>query len=135
MTDVWKTFGWSAILYLAALSGINPDLYEAAAIDGASRGQQTWFITLPGIMPTVVLVFALRLGQFMQVGFEQVLMLYNPLVYESGDIIDTFVYRAGLIDSQYSLAAAVGLFKSAVGLILIIGSYRFAYRVANYRIF
>jgi putative aldouronate transport system permease protein len=134
-TDVWKNFGWNAILYLAALTAINPNLYESAAIDGANRWRQTWYITLPGIATTVVLVFALRLGHFLQVGFEQVLMLYNPIVYETGDIIDTYVYRAGLIDSQFSLATAIGLFKSTIGFILIVGSYRFAYKVANYRIF
>lgn len=134
-TDVWKDFGWSAILYLAALTGINPNLYESASIDGAGRLQQTWHVTLPGILSTIILVLSLRLGHFLQVGFEQIFMLYNPAVYETGDIIDTFVYRAGLIDSQYSLATAIGLFKSFVGLGLIVLSYRLAYKLANYRIF
>ncbi len=141
-SDVWKGFGWGVILYLAALSGINPELYEAAIMDGASRWRQTWHITIPGIMPTTVLLTTLNIGVILNAGFglegtgyEQVLMLYNPAVYESGDIIDTFVYRVGLLDSQYSLATAVGLGKSFVGILLIVISYRLAYKLTNYRIF
>lgn len=134
-SDVWKEFGFSTIVYLAALTGINPSLYEAAVIDGANRWKQTLHITLPGIMPVIVLLTTLSLGNVLNAGFDQIFNLYSPQVYESGDIVDTFVYRLGLVDSQYSLATAVGLLKSAVSVALISGSYYLAYRFANYRIF
>jgi len=135
MTDVWKEFGFSTIVYLAALTSINPALYEAAWIDGANRWRQAWHITLPGMLPIIVLMMTLSLGNVLNAGFDQVFNLYSPQVYESGDIIDTFVYRIGLIDAKYGVATAVGLFKSAVSLLLISVSYWFAYRFANYRIF
>ncbi|WNQ11285.1 ABC transporter permease subunit [Paenibacillus aurantius] len=134
-TDTWKDFGFGTIVYLAALTGINQSLYEAAVIDGANRWKQTLHITLPGIMPVVILMTTLSLGNVLNAGFDQVFNLYSPQVYESGDIIDTFVYRIGLIDAQYSVATAVGLFKSVVSLLLISGSYLLAYRFAGYRIF
>jgi putative aldouronate transport system permease protein len=134
-TDVWKEFGFSTIVYLAALTGINPALYEAAVIDGASRWKQTMHITLPGIVPIIVLMATLSLGQVLNAGFDQVFNLYSPQVYDTGDIIDTFVYRIGLIEAQYGVATAVGLFKSIVSLIFVSGSYWLAYRFANYRIF
>ncbi|MFD2612487.1 ABC transporter permease [Paenibacillus gansuensis] len=134
-TDVWKEFGFSTIIYLAALSGINPQLYEAAVIDGANRWKQTLNITIPGILPVAVLMATLSIGGILNAGFDQIFNLYNALVYDTGDIIDTFVYRIGLVDAQYSLATAVGLFKSVVSLILISVSYALAYRFANYRIF
>lgn len=134
-TDVWKEFGFKAIVYLAALTAINPALYEAAAIDGASRWQMMRHITLPGISTTVVLLLTLSLDNVLNAGFEQVLNLYNPLVYASGDVIDTYVYRVGLVQSQYGIASAVGLMKSVVGFILIVLSYQLAARFANYRIF
>jgi len=135
ISDVWKEFGFSAIIFLAALTGINPALYEAAAIDGAGRLKQLRHITLPGISTTVVLVATLALQNILNAGFEQVLNLYNPLVYSTGDIIDTYVYRAGLREAQYELATAVGLLKSIVTMILIIVSYKLASKFANYRIF
>jgi putative aldouronate transport system permease protein len=135
ISDLWKDFGFSTIIFLAALTSINPSLYEAAEVDGASRWRQTWHITLPGIRPIIVLVATLSLGQILNAGFEQVFNLYNPLVYETGDIIDTYVYRIGLEQAQYSLATAIGLLKSVVALILISTSYFLAYRFANYRIF
>ena len=134
-TDVWKQFGFNAILYLAALLAINPELYESAIIDGANRFQQGRHITLPGMLPTIILLATLNLGQIMEAGFEQILVMYNPAVYRTGDIIDTFVYRAGLLDGQYSLAAAVGLGKSIVAFVLIVISYKLAYKFAGYRIF
>ncbi len=134
-TDVWKGFGWGSILYLAAFANINPELYEAAIIDGASRWKRIWYVTLPGIRPTIVLLLTLSLGNILNAGFEQVLMMYNPLVYSTGDIIDTYVYRAGLNGGQFSLGAAVGLLKSAVGAVLIITSNKLAYKFAGYRIF
>lgn len=134
-SDVWKEFGFSAIVYLAALTGINPSLYEAAEIDGANRFKKLMHITLPGITPTIVLLATLSLGNVLNAGFDQVFNLYNPLVYSSGDIIDTYVYRMGLIENQYGLATAVGLLKSVVSIILIMISYRLAAKYANYRIF
>jgi len=135
ISDVWKNFGYNAIIYLAALTGINPALYEAAAIDGAGRFQRMWHITLPGIAVTVVLILVLSMGSILNAGFDQVYNLYNPLVYSTGDIIDTWVYRTGLLSLQFSLATAVGLLKSAVGFILITIGYGIAYKYANYRIF
>ncbi len=130
----WKNVGFSTIVYLAALTAINPVLHEAAAIDGAGRFRRIWHITLPGIRPTIVLLAALSLGAVLEAGFEQILTLYSPAVYRTGDIIDTNVYRVGLIRAQWSLAGAVGLFKSFIGFILIVISYWLADRFAGYRI-
>ena len=130
----WKNVGFSTIVYLAAMTAVNPVLHEAAAIDGAGRFRRIWHITLPGIRPTIVLLAALSLGGVLQAGFEQIFTLYNPAVYRSGDIIDTYVYRLGLESMQWSLAGAVGLFKSFIGFFLIALSYWLAYRFAGYRI-
>ena len=135
MLNTWKGFGWSAIIYLAALTNINPELYEAAAVDGANRWQRMRHITLPGISSTIVLLSCLNLGNILNAGFEQVLVLLNPLVETTGDIIDTYVYRVGLLRTDWSLGAAVGLFKSVIGFGLILLSYWLADRFANYRIF
>jgi putative aldouronate transport system permease protein len=135
MSDVWKEFGFNTIVYLAALTSINPTLYEAAVIDGANRWKQTLHITLPGMAPIIILTTTLALGRVLDAGFDQVFNLYSPQVYETGDIIDTFVYRLGIVDAQYGVATAVGLFKSVVALILLSTSYFLAYRFANYRIF
>ncbi|WP_246066960.1 ABC transporter permease [Paenibacillus koleovorans] len=135
ISNVWKEFGFSTIVYLAALTSINPTLYEAAEIDGANRWRQTLHVTLPGIVPIIILLATLNLGHVLNAGFDQIYNLYNTQVYRSGDIIDTYVYRIGLQQAQYGLATAVGVFKSVVSLILIIASYTIAYRVANYRIF
>lgn len=134
-TDVWKEFGFNAIVYLAALTGINPALYEAASIDGASRFRQLWHVTLPGVKTTVILLATLALGNVMNANFDQIFNMYNPLVYQSSDIIDTYVYRVGLNDLQYSLGTAVGLLKSVVSFILVVLSYVLASRFAGYRIF
>ncbi|QJD85012.1 ABC transporter permease [Cohnella herbarum] len=135
ISDVWKEFGFNTIVYLAALTGINPALYEAAVIDGAGRWKQTLYVTLPGMAPIIILTSTLALGQVLNAGFDQVFNLYSPQVYETGDIIDTFVYRIGIVDAQYGVATAVGLFKSVVSLTLLSVSYFLAYRLANYRIF
>ncbi|OMF30746.1 protein lplB [Paenibacillus sp. FSL H8-0548] len=135
LSDVWKEFGFSTIIFLATLVGINPALYEAAEIDGASRWQQVKLISVPLIMPIVIVVATLSLGRILDAGFDQILNLYNPLVYSHGDIIDTFVYREGLNNGQFSFGTAVGLFKSAIGFVLIIISYVMASKFANYRIF
>ncbi|WP_135555616.1 ABC transporter permease [Paenibacillus cymbidii] len=135
VSDLWKEFGYSTIVYLAALTAIDPTLYEAATIDGASRWKQTWHVTLPGMLPVIVLLGTLSLGNVLNAGFDQVFNLYSPSVYASGDILDTLIYRVGLENAQYGVATAIGLFKSAVALFLISGSYFLAYRYANYRIF
>jgi len=134
-SDVWKNFGYGTIVYLAAITGIDPGLYEAATIDGANRWRKIWHITVPGMRMVIVLLSVLSLGQLLNAGFDQVFNLYSPQVYESGDILDTFVYRIGLLDAQYGVATAVGFFKSIVSLILISASYFFAYYFARYRIF
>ncbi|WP_371129096.1 ABC transporter permease [Paenibacillus sp. CF095] len=135
LTDAWKEFGYGSIIFLAALAGINPALYEAAQIDGAGKLKQMLNITLPSLIPTLCVVLTINLGLVLNAGFDQIFNLYNPLVYESGDIIDTFVYRIGLIGGNFSFGTAIGLFKSVVGLILILGGYRIAYKVAGYKIF
>lgn len=135
VTDIWKTFGYNTIVYMAALSGVDPQLYEAASIDGATRMQKTFHITIPGIRATIILCAVLGLGNVLNAGFDQILNLYNPVVYETGDIIDTYVYRVGLVNAQYSLSAAVGLLKSAISCILISLSYWLASKFANYTIF
>ena len=134
-TDVWKEFGFNAVVYLAALTGISPSLYEAAAIDGAGRWKRMWHITLPGLKQVIVLMTILSFGNILNAGFDQIYNLYNAAVYSTGDIIDTWVYRVGLNDMQFSLATAVGLLKSVVGFLLISVSYLIAYKKANYRIF
>ncbi|NHN30798.1 ABC transporter permease [Paenibacillus agricola] len=135
LSNEWKEFGFSSIIYLAAITSINPSLYEAAVIDGADRWKQAWHVTLPGMAPIIVLMVTLSIGNVLNAGFEQVFNLYSPVVYESGDIIDTFVYRIGIVDAQYGVATAIGLFKSIVSFILLSTSYLMAYRFANYRIF
>lgn len=135
VTDVWKGFGYGAIIYLAALSGIDPGLYEAAAIDGANRFKRVWHITLPGILPTIMLVTIMNLPNVLNAGFDQIFNLYNPLVMETADIIDTWVYRVGLVERQYSLGTAVGLLRSIVGIILMLSANKIAQKVTDYRIF
>ncbi|PZA06019.1 sugar ABC transporter permease [Meiothermus sp. PNK-Is4] len=128
LSEVWKETGWSAILFLAALLSINPALYEAAAIDGASRWQQVRHISLPGMMDVLVLVVLLKIGSILDAGFQQIFVLYSLPVYSVGDIIDTWVYRQGIQNFQFSLATAVGLFKGVIGLVLIVVANRLARR-------
>ncbi|HLH73420.1 MAG TPA: ABC transporter permease subunit [Chloroflexota bacterium] len=135
ISNLWKEAGWAAIIYLAGLTGIDPSLYEAAAIDGADRWHQMLHVTVPGILSLVILIACLDLGNVLNAGFEQILTLYNPAVYATGDILDTWVYRQGLISAQYSLAAAVGLVKSALSFVLILIAYWLAMKVSDYRIF
>ena len=135
LTDTWKEFGFGTVIYMAAMTGIDETLYESAQIDGATRMQRIWYITLPGILSTIVLMATLSLGNVLNAGFEQILTLYNPLVYQTGDILDTYVYRMGIENAQYGLATAVGLLKSVLSMILIILSYYMAGRFANYSIF
>lgn len=135
VSDVWKTFGFGTVVYLAAITSIDPELYESAVIDGAGRWKQTLHITLPVIAPIVVLMTVLALGNILNAGFDQVYNLYSPVVYSSGDIIDTFVYRLGLQNGKYAIGTTVGIFKSAVSCILISLSLYVANKVANYRVF
>lgn len=135
LSDVWKEFGFSTIVFLAAITGINPALYEAAVVDGANHIKQVWHVTFPGMVPIIVLMATLSLGNVLNAGFDQVFNLYSPSVYQSGDILDTLIYRIGLLDAQFGVATAIGLFKSLVSFILIALSYFLAYRLVNYRIF
>ncbi len=135
VTYLWQEVGWSAIIYLAALAGIDPELYEAASIDGANHLKQIRYVTLPGILSTVLLVAVLNLGSMLDAGFDQVLNLYNPVVYPTGDILDTYVYRVGLVAAQFSLATAVGLFRSIIRLLLVVVGYWLANKYTEYRIF
>jgi len=121
-SEVWQTVGWGTILYLAALTTIDDQLYEAARIDGANRWQQTWHITLPGIRPTMMVLLILNIGSFMSVGFEKVLLLQNPLIYSTADVISTYLYRVGIQSAQFSYGTAIGLFEALIGLVLVLGA-------------
>lgn len=135
VTDVWKTFGWNTIVYLAAITGVDPALYEAAYLDGAGRYRQTIHVTIPTIMPIVMLMTILSIGNVLRAGFDQIFNLYSPLVYSTGDIIDTFVYRLGILGAQFGPATAVGLFQSLVSFVLITAGYWAADKFAGYRVF
>jgi putative aldouronate transport system permease protein len=135
ISEVWKEFGFGTIMFLAALAGINPSLYEAAEMDGAGRWKQTLYVTVPATLPIVIVIFTLSLGNVLNAGFDQIFNIYNPLVYDKGDIIDTFVYRVGLLNGSYSFATAVGMFKSVISFVLIVTAYWIAYKKANYRVF
>jgi putative aldouronate transport system permease protein len=134
-TDVWKEFGFNAVIYIAALTGIDPNLYEASAIDGLGHWGQVWHITIPGIMSTIVLMTVLGLGNALNAGFDQIFNMYNPMVYSTGDILDTWVYRIGLVNLQFSLATTAGVFKSVISFLLITVSYWCAWKFADYKIF
>ena len=134
-TDLWKTFGYGTVVYMAALTSIDPSLYEVSAIDGANRWQQTLHITLPGIRSTIVLMMVLSLGNVLNAGFDQVYNLYSPIVYETGDILDTMVYRLGLETAQYGPAAALSFFKSIVSCVFVSVSYWVAYKFFDYSLF
>ncbi|MDR6550977.1 ABC transporter permease subunit [Paenibacillus qinlingensis] len=117
--SIWKEIGWGTIIYLAALAGINPSLYEAATVDGANRLRQIWSITMPSLMPAIIVLLLLRVGNLLDANIEQMLMFLNPLVRDVGEVFDTYIYRVGLLDSQYSYSTAIGVFKSVIGLILL----------------
>ena len=121
-TEIWQRVGWQSIIYLAALTAIDPQLYEAATIDGAGRLRQTWSITLPGLLPTIVIMLILRIGQMMNIGFEKIILLYNPTIYETADVISSYVYRKGLLDFSFSFSTAVGLFDSAINFGLLVSA-------------
>lgn len=135
ITNTWKEVGWQTIIYLAAISGIDPTLYEAAIMDGAGRFRQVINITIPCIMGTIILLLVLSLGSILNAGFDQIFNLYSPQVYATGDIIDTMVYRLGLVDAQFGPSTAMGLFKSVISLIFVLASYYLADKWAGYRVF
>ena len=135
VTDAWKTFGFGTVVYLATMTGIDPALYESAVIDGANRWKQTWYVTLPMLVPIIILMTVLALGNVLSAGFDQVYNLYSPVVYPTGDIIDTYVYRLGLQNGKYAIGTAVGLFKSVVSCVLISSSLFVAYKFAGYKVF
>ncbi|MNI53111.1 putative multiple-sugar transport system permease YteP [compost metagenome] len=122
ISDIWKEIGWGAILYLASIASISPELYEAAEVDGANRYHRMRFITLPSLVPVITILFILRISNILDMGFDQVLNMYNPVVYEVSDILDTYVYRTGLVDFKMDYSAAVGLFKNAIGVALLLGT-------------
>jgi len=134
-TDVWKGMGYNMVVFLAAITNVDIALYEVAKIDGANRWQQLLNITIPGIRSIVILLTILGLGNILNAGFEQILMLYNPVVYSTGDIIDTFVYRLGIEKMEYSYAAAAGLFKSAVSFVFVMITIKLANKFSDYRVF
>ena len=121
-TEGWKEVGWNTVIYLAAISAIDPTLFEAARVDGASRIQQIWHVTLPGLLPTIILMLIMTIGYILDTGFEQILVMYNPMVYDVADVIQTYVYRIGLGQMDYSLSTALGLFNSVVAFVLIVGA-------------
>lgn len=135
LSDTWKGFGYGTVVYLAAITGIDPTLYEAVSIDGANRWKKIWHVTLPGMRMIIVLLMVLNLGNILNAGFDQIFNLYSPQVYESGDIIDTLVYRMGLQQSQFGPSTAVGLLKSLVSCVLISTSYFLSYKLFDYRLF
>ncbi len=127
-SGIWQSIGWGSIIYLAAIAGINPSLYEAAKVDGAGRFRQIWNITIPGILPTIMLLLILRIGAMMNLGYEKTILLYNPLVLETADVISTFVFRKGILETDYGFSAAVGLFNSVINFALLIIANRLSRR-------
>lgn len=121
-SDIWQTIGWGSIIYLASLVGIDPQLYEASTLDGAGKWKQLWNVTIPGIMPTIVIMFILRVGSMMNLGFEKIILLYNPTTYETADVISSFVYRKGILEFGWSFSSAVGLFNSLINFALLLGA-------------
>lgn len=130
-SSLWKEVGWGSVVYLAAITGIDPAMYEAADIDGASGLQKVLYITLPSIIPVIVIMFILRIGNFLSAGFNEVVNMYNPAVYDVGDIIDTYAYRVGLVDMNFSYSAAIGLFKNVIGAILLVGANLFTKKLSG----
>jgi len=132
---IWKEVGWGTIIFMAALAGIDPSLYEAAVVDGANHTQRLWHITLPGIMPTISTLLILRMGSFLNTGFETIMLMQNSLNRSVSEVFDTYVYRVGITDAQYSYSTAIGLFKSVIGLVLVYGSNKLAQKVGQEGIF
>lgn len=132
ISDIWQSVGWGSIIYISAVSGINGELYEAARMDGAGRWKQMLHVTLPGILPTIITMFVMRVGNMMNLGFEKIFLMYNSSIYETADVISTYVYRKGLVDQSYSFSTAVGLFNSAINLLLLFGANKLCKRLTDY---
>lgn len=131
LSEIWQKIGWESIIYLAALMGIDQEQYEAAKMDGASRIKQIWHVTLPGILPTIAIMFILRMGNLLNVGFEKIILLYNPSTYDTADVISSFVYRKGLIEFGWSYSSAVGLFNSVINLALLIAANKISKKISE----
>ena len=131
-SDIWQSVGWGSIVYLAAIAGINPELYEAATIDGASRLQKALYVTVPGITPTIMILFILKVGDLLEIGFEKIFLMYNPSTYEVADVVATYVYRRGIEHLNYSYATAVGLFNAVLSFFLLIGANRLSRKLTEY---
>lgn len=129
ISDIWQGFGWGSIVYLAAISGINQELYEAARIDGANKFKQIWHVTLPGMLPIIIVMFIMAIGSVMSIGWEKAFLLQSPATYETSDIISTFVYRKGFEEMNYSYSSAVGLFNSVINMILLTCANRFSRKI------
>ena len=134
-TNIWQSFGWNSIIYLAALTGVDAVLYEAATIDGAGRMRQLWHITIPGILPTIMVMLILRMGQVMLVGYEKIILLYSPSTYEVADVISSYVYKVGVINSRYGYSAAVGLFQSVINVFILLIANRISKKVSKTSLF
>ena len=135
MTDIWKGFGFGSVIYLAGLTAIDPALYEASEIDGANRWRQTWHVTLPGITSLIVLLSVLSLGNILNGGFDQIVNMYSPVVYATGDILDTFIFRMGIENAQFAIATTAGLFRSFISLLFVVAGYYMADKFAGYSIY
>ncbi|MFP4385255.1 MAG: ABC transporter permease subunit, partial [Spirochaetia bacterium] len=131
ISDIWQNTGWGAIVYLAALTSIDPQLYESSEIDGARRFQQTLYITLPGLLPTITVLLILQIGRILSLSFQKILLLYNPMTYPVADVIQTYVYRMGLLQNNFSYATAIGFFESIIGLFLVISANKIARKVSD----
>lgn len=131
ISDLWQQIGWNSIVFLAAIAGIDPGLYEAAAIDGAGRWRRLWNITLPALIPTITILFIMRIGNVMTLGYEKIILLYNPIIYETSDIISSYIYRRGMLDASYGFSAAVGLFNSVVNCIFLWSANHFSRKLTE----
>lgn len=131
MTGIWQSAGWGSIIYLAALSGIDPQLYEAAIMDGANKIKQVWHISLPGILPTIIIMLILALGSILSVGYEKIILMYNSATYETADVINTYVYRRGVVAGEYSFGTAVGLFQSVINFVFIVSANKLSRKVSS----
>jgi putative aldouronate transport system permease protein len=131
-SGIWQHVGWGSIVYLAAIATIDPQLYDAAKVDGADRFRQMWHITIPGILPTIVILLILRMGMMMSVGYEKIILMYNPLTYETADVISTYVFRRGILQADFSFSAAVGLFNSVINFALLIAANRISRRLTEH---
>lgn len=128
-SDIWQQMGWNSIIYLAAITGLDQEVFDAATVDGAGRFRKIWHVTIPGIMPTIVIMLILRIGGMMNIGFEKIILLYNPSIYDTADVISSFVYRKGILQADYSYSTAVGLFNSVINLTLLVSANWFSRKV------